>query len=735
MSSRVDQRRHERIARRLEELRAWRHAGEHPVVDWTFTAGDREPVSIGLGDFWPVVETPVHFAADGEVPAAWVGQPVELELWLGGEGFVRLSTGLQAGLDPFHHSFPITEAAQGGEQIAIDAEVVPKGMFGSHIAEPRLERAHFVIPQREVRALERDLSMVAQAAHELGEHEVVPHLLDIVEAAFAITGPVWPSASDVALTRLALGYVNPIGSGVASIPSGFAAHAYDVHPFSTPIWHLPPAPLPLEPLPDAALEEVRRARTEVAARLERLKENYPPAGRLALTGHAHIDLAWLWPVAETRRKGRRTFATVLDLMERYPDFIFNQSSAQLYAWIEQDAPDLFDRVKERVAEGRWEPIGGSWVEPDCQVTGGEAFVRQLLYGQRAFEHWFGTRSTVVWLPDVFGFSGGIPQLLRGAGIEGFFTTKLNWNEENVFPYDLFTWEGIDGSRVMAAMSRNLPPAFGYNGNIAPLDTLGTWRNFGGKRQHPESLLAFGWGDGGGGPSPRMLENYARMRDFPVLPRLRMAHIEEYFAALPDSGLPVWVGELYLEFHRGTLTTQARTKALNRAAEHRLLEAEAFATIANLSGFDYPHDELETAWKTLLLNQFHDILPGSSIAEVYQDTVPELEGVVRTAETVRDAALAHLGRSGEAATGGQRLVVGNASLEARPLTLLLPDRGHGDVVTADGTSLPTQATEDGLLVHDPERTVPGLSWLSVAAGPAEQAPPRDLPPSPIAMGEG
>ena len=216
-----------------------------------------------------------------------------------------------------------------------------------------------------------------------------------------------------------------------------------------------------------------------------------------------------------------------------------------------------------------------------QVTGGESFVRQLFYGQRAFETWFGKRSTVAWLPDVFGFSGGIPQLLRGAGIEGFFTTKLNWNEENFFPYDLFTWEGIDGSRVTANMFRNLPPAHGYNGNIAPLDTLGTWRNFGGKRHHPESLFAFGWGDGGGGPSARMLENYARIKEFPALPRLRMAHIEEYFAALPASGLPVWVGELYLEFHRGTLTTQAGTKALNRAAEHRLLEAEAFAAMAQL----------------------------------------------------------------------------------------------------------------------------------------------------------
>ena len=627
MSSRYDERRQERIARRLEELRAWRNACEHPIPDWTFTASNGQATPITIGDFWPIVETPVRFVATGDIPETWANAPVELELWLGGEGLLRLSTGFQGGLDPFHHSYPITADARGGERIAIEAEVVPKGMFGSHVAEPRLERAHFVVPQPEVRALERDLTMIAQAAHELGDHEVVPHLLDIIEAAFAIYGPLWPSASDVALTRLARGYSNPVGSGVRSVSDSYATEAYDVHPYSMPIWHLPPPPRTLEPLPTSTLEAVRTARAEVAQRLERLKLDYPPVGRLALTGHAHIDLAWLWPLAETRRKARRTFGTVLDLMERYPDFTFNQSSAQLYTWIEEDDPALFERVKERVAEGRWEPIGGSWLEPDAQITGGEAYVRQLLYGQRYFAAWFGKRSTVAWLPDVFGFSAGIPQLLRGAGIDGFFTIKLNWNEANRFPHDLFTWEGIDGSRVTAHMFRNLPPAHGYNGNIAPLDTLGTWRNFDGKRQHPESLLAFGWGDGGGGPQRGCWRTTPASRTSRPCPRLRMAHIEEFFAALPETGLPVWVGELYLEFHRGTLTTQARTKHLNRDGEHRLLEAEAFAAIAALYGFTYPHDEIESAWKTLLLNQFHDILPGSSIHEVYEDTIPELEGVV------------------------------------------------------------------------------------------------------------
>ncbi|MEA2512406.1 MAG: alpha-mannosidase [Thermomicrobiales bacterium] len=700
------ERRLERVLRRLEELRAWRNARESAIPDWQFIGSDGHSRPIKLKDFWPVVETPVRMTSEGRIPAEWAGQPVELELWLGGEGFVRLSTGLQAGLNPMHHRFPVFEQAIGGETISIEAELVPKGIFGSNIPEPRVERAHFVIPQREVRALERDLTMLYEASLQLGDHEVVPFLLDVAEAALSELAAGWPSATDIAVSRYVLGYDNGLGSGVAAVPEDWVPEAIDARRPTQPTWSLPPAPRPMEPLPQAAVDAVNRARAVYAEGIERVKHDYPPVGRLCLTGHAHIDLAWLWPLAETRRKTRRTFSTVLSLMERYPDFTFNQSSAQAYAWIEEDDPALFARIKERVAEGRWEPTGGMWLESDCNVTGGEAFVRHLLYGQRYFERTFGKRHSVAWLPDVFGFSGAIPQLLRGAGIDGFFTIKLYWNESNLFPYDLFAWEGIDGSQVTAHMFLN--PGHGYNGNLVPLDTLGTWRNFRGKRLHPESILAFGWGDGAGGPSEKMLENYARIKDFPVLPRLRMGRIDELFAAFPpEDQLPRYVGELYFELHRGTLTSQATTKALNRASEHRLLEAEAFGTIAALDGFTYPRDDIETAWKTLLLNQFHDILPGSSINEVYQDTHRLLADVVATSTRARDDALAHLAGGADV---GPRVLIANAGLSPRPLRVTLPAQSATEsVVTADGIALPTQATDDGLLVGDPQRRVPGLGW--------------------------
>lgn len=715
-----------RAHKRIQELRAWRHAAESVVPDWIFTArGETTPIQVG--DDWPVVETPVQMAGGGTIPADWAGQPVELELWLGGEGLLRIEHGdgtLQVGLDPFHHNFVLTNDAAGGETIRIEAELVPKGMFGSHVAEPRFERAHLVIPNVPVRALARELANIIEACELLGDHDVVALLLEVVETSLRALSPAWPTATDVSVTRLVRGYVDPIGSGITSIQGGYALDAPDVLPFSSPIWNLPPAPLPLQPLSEAALAAVEEARAIVAAGLARIKQDYPPAGKLALTGHAHIDLAWLWPVAETRRKGRRTFSNVLDLMNRYEDFRFNQSSAQLYAWIEEDDPALFDRVRERIAEGRWEPVGGSWVEPDCQVTGGEAFVRQLFYGQRYFEEKFGKRSGVAWLPDVFGFSPGIPQLLRGAGFSRFFTIKLNWNETNVFPHDLFVWEGIDGSQVVANMFRNLTPAHGYNGSIRPRDILGTWREFDGKRYTPESLLAFGWGDGGGGPTALMLENYDLLREFPALPSLRMADLDQFFADLPETGLPRWVGELYLEYHRATLTTQSLVKRLNREAEHRLLEAELFATLANLDGAAYPGAEIDTAWQSLLLNQFHDILPGSSIAEVYVDTHRELTAVVETATSVRDAALAELA-GGEPGEGPSNVLVANAALAPRPLTVELPDLpANLGLTTADGGAVRTQVTARGTLVHEPEDLVPGTGWSVLSVSPLRpHLPPR------------
>lgn len=715
-----DRHRLERHARWIEDLRLWRNAREHRIEEWNFVAGAGEPRMVRLGDFWPKIETPVFLSAEVEIPEEWGGVPVELELWLGGEGFVRLSNGVTGGLNPFHRSFPVAERARAGDRIVIEAEVVSKGLWGSHVAEPRIERTALVAPETGVRALLRDLAAISAACEELDGHDAVPRLLDAGDAAFAALAADWPSESGAAVARYLRGYEYPAGDGLSSLPAELSSQVAGGPRGMRALWNVPEPGQPLQPLSAVARRSVEEARSILAARLEEIKREYPPVGRLALTGHAHIDLAWLWPLAETRRKARRTFSSVLGLMDRYEDFTFNQSSAQLYAWAEKDDPEMFGRIKERVAEGRWETVGGMWCEPDCQIPSGESFVRQLLHGQRYFEQKFGRRPTVAWLPDAFGFSPGIPQLLRGAGITSFYTAKLKWSAANRFPHDLFEWEGIDGSRVTAHFTRN--PGMDYNGDVAPFDLLGVWRNFGGKRRHPESLFPFGWGDGGGGPSEDMLESYARLKDFPALPRLRMGRVDDLFASLPEEGGPKWVGELYLELHRGTLTTQGLVKKLNREAEHRLLEAEAFATMAALRGSEYPAGELDRLWKILLLNQFHDILPGTSISEVYEKAHEQLREVVGGAERLRDGALrALVGGAGD--DDEEKIFVANTGLAPRPLTVLLPE-GVSAVVDDNGKSFPVQRTEDGLLVHAPDVRVPGLGGIGLRVSEGVEDPKGD-----------
>ncbi len=696
-------RRARRLERRIKELRAWRNSLETEIATWLATYPDGERFDLHPGDFWPRHDLPVLFEAEARLPLDWKDMPVEIELWLGGEGFVQLSTGFRGGLNAMHHRFPVVDRAAGGEQLEIRVEVVPKGIFGSNIPEPRIDHARLVVPHRDVRALERDLTMVAEACKALDSHEVVPFLYDAAEAALSELASNWPTATRATVARYVRGYETGIGDSTLAMPFDWQDdEAPDNRRSTMPIWSLPETE-ELGPLDESAIEATRAARVILAERLDRIKLDYPPVGHLCLTGHAHTDLAWLWPLAETRRKIQRTWWSVIDLMDRYPDFTFNQSSAQAYAWVEEDDPDLFQKVKARVAEGRWEAVGGSWVEPDANITGGEAFARQLLYGQRYFEDRFGARHSTIWLPDVFGYSGGLPQILRGAGIDGFFTIKLNWNEANQFPFDLFTWEGIDGTSVTAHTFFN--PGHGYNGNIVPFDTLGTWRAFRGKSVQRESLFSFGWGDGAGGPTEKMLENYARIKDFPALPRLRMGKVEEFFSTLPNAGLPRSTGELYLELHRGTLTSQALVKKNNRAAEHRLYEAEAFSAIASLDGYDYPAAELEAAWKSLLLNQFHDILPGSSISEVYVDSHRQMQEVIETAEDLRDRVLS-LGHSPLAETS--EIVIASAALQPRSLTVHLPGRLADRIASLEADDhIVSQAVEDGVLVSNPGNVVPGL----------------------------
>lgn len=372
---------------------------------------------------------------------------------------------------------------------------------------------------------------------------------------------------------------------------------------------------------------------------------------IIVNGHAHLDVGWLWPFWRTRQKIEHTLANVLGLMDRYPHYYYSQSQPQLLQWLKEDAPDIYTRVKERISEGRIEPVGAMWVEADCNLPSGESLVRQVLYGTQFLQQEFGITPRLIWLPDTFGFNAALPQIMRGCNIATFMTTKLSWNQFNRIPFDTFRWRGIDGSEVLAhfitAPDVNENAAYyTYNGPLQPEDILKTWKNYQQKSINDQLLYLCGWGDGGGGPAEDQLERVAIMAKLPDFPRVKMGRVTEYFTDLYERlwnhpQLPTWVGELYLEFHRGTYTSQAAIKRANRQAELFYREVELLNAWATLYGMPSRQDELRAGWQNILLNQFHDVLPGSSIPEVYVDARTLYQNARSLGENIRREALAVL----------------------------------------------------------------------------------------------
>jgi len=475
------------------------------------------------------------------------------------------------------------------------------------------------------------------------------------------------------------------------------------------------------------LDEIAAARKSLAQRVAEIPPD-PEGGRMLLTGHTHIDTAWLWPIKETIRKCARTFSTACRLMEAYPDYHFSCSQAQLYEFVKILYPSLFEEIKHWVAEGRWENAGAMWVEADANVTSGESLIRQILYGLRFFREEFGTRPTMCWLPDVFGYNAGMPQILAGCGVRSFWTWKLHWQARNPFPYYLFWWQGVDGSRVLAHIPRL--GDFGYNGNPTPRELTLSWERYVQKGSYDEQLLAFGHGDGGGGTSVEMMEFADRASGhYPGLPACRQGTAEQFFAdvlaAAPE--LPTWVGELYLETHRGTYTTQAQTKLANRRCELTLREAEIWGVIAGaLSAkkgskiaFDKLSRALDSGWKKTLLHQFHDILPGSSIGPVYLDTAADHAEVLKGALAMRDSALGKLAQKDE--PHARFRVFNSLSWKRNDVaSVTVPDLGDALVARCDGQELPAQVISraDGkseVVFRLPGVPSIGATTIEIAAG--------------------
>jgi alpha-mannosidase len=607
----------QRLGAWADELTAWEVQQHFPITGWQVQAPDAAPRPIVLGDAWDN-RIGIHTFRTSELIQAPQGSVIELRLDFGGEALVRLldaqGNRLEAfGANPYHPRFEVVP----DQPFHIVAEVAARTLFGIPQRAPRLNKAEILAFHPTIRALRQRIDVARNASEHATDPELARALCEVVE--IAMVQLRLPTATAEVGPRLA--------------DQGWARRIWE-RSFE-PVDH--PAAVPA-----AALASVDAALAVFDDGLATLRKAYPKQGKVLITGHAHIDYAWLWPQPETVRKIVRTFSNVEALMRSHPEFKFAQSSSMMYRHIEEEDPALLEAIQARVADGQWEPIGGMLIECDTNMPSAEAFLRQFLIGQQDFQRNFGAISRTAWLPDTFGFTGAMPQIMRHAGIDALVTIKVTWNETNPLPENLFVWAGNDGSEVLTH-TYDAYKSEGYNMWMTPGALSEVWANHKAKDLTDTVIASYGWGDGGGGPDPEQIATMPIINLMPAIPHVEHGNIQNHLDAirgeLDESILPRWSGEMYLEYHRATLTTQARTKQLNRRAEFGLVAAEALEALAGMAGADGTPTDLENDWVLTLRNQFHDILPGSSIREVYEQTEAELEGVVAKAEAIARTSLA------------------------------------------------------------------------------------------------
>lgn len=616
----------ETVFRRVVKPARW---PETQAVNITANHLDGEPVRFAeaiSGAFTPCTEGDpwgpdwgtTWFHVTGDVPEGWAGQACILTVHLGfglatgfgAEGQVWIDGNPAQGISPNHHEVPISERATGGEAVDlyIEAAANPPAIPGDPGqllmpdpgGKPRLSlrRCHLAVVDRQVEDLVRRWSLVRDIASWMGGEraQAARHALDSACSAIESGGITESSVATAAET-------------LNSVLDQGAASERPVH--------------------------------------------------LAV-GNSHIDTAWLWPIRETRRKVVRTFSTAASFLEREPNYRFCASQPQQLAWIRDDHPHLWERIRSHVSDGRFEVIGAMWVEPDCNVPSGESLVRQLVHGKRFWRDEFGVEADGLWLPDVFGYSAAMPQILAQAGVDWFLTQKLSWNDTNRFPYQTFLWEGIDGTRIFT----HFPPADTYNGDLSIPNLLHSENNMEKYDTASRSIYLYGHGDGGGGPDADMIARLELLADVDGVGRVESVGAAEAIAALrsdaSESELPIWVGELYFELHRGTYTTQAKVKKGNRECERGLYEAELWSLAAHrYLGSTIPSADLDRAWKTLLTNQFHDIIPGSSIRWVNDDAERDYQSLRTATESICVESLSALARNVAPGPAGRPTLVANS----------------------------------------------------------------------------
>ncbi|THA60525.1 alpha-mannosidase [Streptomyces sp. A0958] len=603
------------------DVAVWNAPGE-PVPVAEGLAGPTEPIAVG--DRWGAPWGTSWFKVSGTVPDAWAGRTVEALLDLGFdenmpgfqcEGLVYRPDGTPVkGLNPRNQWVRVGAPVAGGEEVALHIEAA---------SNPVILDYHPFLPTR-----------LGDKETAGGEPQYTLARMDLA----VFDEDVWNLVQDLEV----------LGELMQELPVE-GARRWD-------ILRAVGRALDAVDLQDVG-GTAAAARGELAGVLA--TPAAPSAHRISAVGHAHIDSAWLWPLRETVRKVARTTSNMTALLEDEPDFVFAMSQAQQFAWIKEHRPEVYAKVKAAVAEGRFVPSGGMWVESDTNMPGSEAMARQFVHGKRFFLDEFGIENDEAWLPDTFGFAAGLPQIIKAAGSKWLLTQKISWSQTNKFPHHTFQWEGIDGTRIFT----HFPPVDTYNCSMKGSEIAHAATNFKDKGVAQHSLAPTGWGDGGGGTTREMIAKAARMRSLEGSATVTWETPTDFFtkaeAEYPNA--PVWVGELYLELHRATLTSQAKTKQGNRRSEHLLREAELWAaTAAVRTGFAYPYEQLDRIWKTVLLHQFHDILPGSSIAWVHREAEKTYAAVAEELTGIVDAAQRAL--AGDPAGG--RALVFNAAPHAR-----------------------------------------------------------------------
>ncbi|MEW2568014.1 glycoside hydrolase family 38 C-terminal domain-containing protein [Streptomyces sp. NPDC047070] len=580
------------------EVAVWNAPGEPVPVEEGLAA---TPSPVAVGDRWGAPWGTSWFRVTGTVPEEWAGKTVEALLDLGFdenmpgfqcEGLVYRPDGTPVkGLNPRNQWVRIGAPVAGGEEVRLHIEAA---------SNPVILDYHPFLP-----------TQLGDKETAGGEPQYKLERMDLA----VLDETVWQLVIDLEV----------LGELMAELPVESARR-----------WDILRA---VEKALDAVdLQNVGATAAAARSRLEAVlaAPAVPSAHRISAVGHAHIDSAWLWPLRETVRKVARTTSNMTALLEDEPDFVFAMSQAQQWAWVKEHRPEVWTRVKKAVADGRFVPTGGMWVESDTNMPGSEAMARQFVHGKRFFIDEFGVDNDEAWLPDTFGFAAGLPQIIKAAGSKWLLTQKISWSQTNKFPHHTFQWEGIDGTRIFT----HFPPVDTYNCSMKGSEIAHAANNFKDKGVARHSLAPTGWGDGGGGTTREMVAKAARLRDLEGSATVVWETPEKFFekaeAEYPNA--PVWVGELYLELHRATLTSQAKTKQGNRRSEHLLREAELWAaTAAVRTKFTYPHEDLDRLWKTVLLHQFHDILPGSSIAWVHREARKTYEAVAEELNGIIDAA--------------------------------------------------------------------------------------------------